>query len=88
MKKVYEGKQYTHDRHGGHPPTRHHHISIADEIQKGWKKSKGSAWVISEWEVSHDQTINIRKSISEVKETLIVAFVLVVLPFICSSATG
>ena len=30
-------------------------------------------------EVSHDQTINIRKSISEVKETLIVAFVLVVL---------
>lgn len=55
------------------------YISIADEIQKRLEEIKKDLPGDIRMEVSYDQTINIRKSISEVKETLIVAFVLVVL---------
>lgn len=55
------------------------YISIADEIQKRLVEIKKDLPKDIRMEVSYDQTLNIRKSISEVKETLIIAFVLVVL---------
>jgi len=55
------------------------YIAISDEIQKRLKEIKKELPEDIKLEVSSDQTDNIRKSIREVKETLIISFVLVVL---------
>ncbi|TXI35402.1 MAG: efflux RND transporter permease subunit [Niabella sp.] len=55
------------------------YISIADEVQKRLTEIRADLPADIRMEISYDQTQNIRKSINEVKETLVVAFVLVVL---------
>jgi multidrug efflux pump len=55
------------------------YISISDEVQKRLAEIKKELPQDISMEISSDQTLNIRKSISEVKETLILSFVLVVL---------
>ncbi len=55
------------------------YIQISDEIHKRLKEIKADLPPDIRLEISSDQTDNIRKSISEVKETLILAFILVVM---------
>lgn len=55
------------------------YIAISDDIQKRLEDIKKDLPEDIRLEVSNDQTVNIRKSISEVKETLIISFILVVL---------
>lgn len=55
------------------------YIAISDAIQKKLDEIKTDLPEDIQLEVSSDQTINIRKSISEVKETLLISFGLVVL---------
>jgi multidrug efflux pump len=55
------------------------YIAISDDIQKRLEEIKKELPPDIRMEVSSDQTLNIRKSISEVKETLIISFILVVL---------
>lgn len=55
------------------------YIQISDEIHKRLDEIKADLPKDIRLEISYDQTDNIRRSIREVKETLIVAFVLVVL---------
>lgn len=55
------------------------YIAISDEIHKRLDEIKADLPADIRLEISSDQTENIRKSISEVKETLIIAFVLVVM---------
>ena len=55
------------------------YIAISDDIQKRLEEIKKDMPEDIRLEVSSDQTKNIRKSISEVKETLVISFVLVVL---------
>ena len=55
------------------------YIQISDEIRKRLEEIKADLPKDIRLEVSFDQTDNIRKSISEVKETLLVAFILVVM---------
>ncbi len=54
-------------------------IAIADELFKRFDKLKKDMPEDIKLEISYDQTKFIRKSISEVKETLLIAFVLVVI---------
>ncbi|MBP6025433.1 efflux RND transporter permease subunit [Ferruginibacter sp.] len=54
-------------------------IAIADELLKRFENIKKDMPEDIKLEISYDQTRFIRKSISEVKETLIVAFILVVI---------
>ncbi len=54
-------------------------VTISNDIQKRLEEIKEELPEDIRLEISSDQTINIRKSISEVKETLIISFVLVVL---------
>jgi multidrug efflux pump len=60
-------------------------IEISDEIHKRLKEIKADLPADIRLEISSDQTDNIRKSISEVKETLIISFILVVMMCICFS---
>ena len=55
------------------------YVTISDDIQKRLEEIKRELPADIRMEVSSDQTINIRKSISEVKETLLISFILVVL---------
>jgi len=55
------------------------YIAISDDVQKRLEEIKKELPKDIRLEVSSDQTINIRKSISEVKETLIISFILVVI---------
>ncbi|MFM2138482.1 MAG: hypothetical protein RJA57_789, partial [Bacteroidota bacterium] len=55
------------------------YISIADEVYKRFEQIKKDIPEDIRLEISYDQTQYIRKSISEVKETLLLAFALVVL---------
>ena len=55
------------------------YIAISNDVQKRLEEIKKELPVDIRMEVSSDQTINIRKSISEVKETLAISFILVVL---------
>lgn len=55
------------------------YIAISDDVQKRLEEIKKELPKDIRLEVSADQTINIRKSISEVKETLIISFILVVI---------
>ncbi|MEX0636989.1 MAG: efflux RND transporter permease subunit, partial [Ferruginibacter sp.] len=55
------------------------YIAISDDVQKRLDEIKKELPKDIRLEVSSDQTINIRKSISEVKETLIISFTLVVI---------
>jgi len=55
------------------------YIAIADEIYKRFDQIKKEIPEDIRLEISYDQTQYIRKSINEVKETLIVAFILVVM---------
>jgi multidrug efflux pump len=55
------------------------YIAISDDIQKRLEEIKKELPEDIRMEISSDQTVNIRKSILEVKETLIISFVLVVL---------
>lgn len=55
------------------------YIEISDEIHKRLKEIKADLPPDIRLEISSDQTDNIRKSISEVKETLIISFILVVM---------
>lgn len=55
------------------------YIAISDDIQKKLEEIKRDLPEDIHLEVSSDQTTNIRKSISEVKETLLISFTLVVL---------
>ncbi|MBK7434916.1 MAG: efflux RND transporter permease subunit [Chitinophagaceae bacterium] len=55
------------------------YINIADEIKKRFESIKKDLPADIRMEVSYDQTQYIRKSINEVGETLIIAFILVVL---------
>ena len=55
------------------------YIQISDEIHKRLKEIKADLPPDIRLEISSDQTDNIRKSISEVKETLLLAFILVVM---------
>jgi multidrug efflux pump len=55
------------------------YIAISDDIQQRLEEIKKELPPDIRMEVSSDQTLNIRKSISEVKETLIISFILVVL---------
>lgn len=55
------------------------YIAIADELYKRLEEIRGDLPEDIRMEVSYDQTLTIRKSISEVKETLVIAFFLVVL---------
>jgi multidrug efflux pump len=54
-------------------------IAIADELYKRFEQIKKEIPEDIRLEISYDQTEYIRKSITEVKETLIIAFILVVL---------
>jgi len=55
------------------------YIQISDEIHKRLEEIKADLPKDIRLEISSDQTDNIRKSISEVKETLLIAFILVVM---------
>ena len=55
------------------------YIAISNDVQKRLEEIKKELPEDIRLEVSSDQTLNIRKSISEVKETLIISFILVVL---------
>ncbi len=55
------------------------YISISNEVQKRLEEIKADLPKDIRLEVSSDQTTNIRKSIMEVKETLIISFILVVM---------
>jgi multidrug efflux pump len=55
------------------------YIAISDDIQKRLLEIKKEMPEDIRMEISSDQTTNIRKSISEVKETLLISFMLVVL---------
>lgn len=55
------------------------YIEISDEVQKRVEQIKKEMPPDIRMEVSSDQTVNIRKSVSEVKETLAISFILVVL---------
>ncbi|MEJ7626774.1 MAG: efflux RND transporter permease subunit [Ferruginibacter sp.] len=55
------------------------YIEISNEIQNRLEEIKKDLPEDIRMEVSSDQTTNIRKSISEVKETLLISFVLVIL---------
>jgi multidrug efflux pump len=55
------------------------YVAISDDIQKRLEEIKKELPEDIRMEISSDQTVNIRKSISEVKETLIISFMLVVL---------
>lgn len=55
------------------------YISISNEVQQRIEEIRKDLPPDIRMEMSSDQTENIRKSISEVKETLIIAFILVVL---------
>jgi len=55
------------------------YIAISDEVKKRLNEIEKDLPKDIKLEVSSDQTDNIRKSISEVKETLVISFVLVVL---------
>lgn len=55
------------------------YIAISDDVQKRLKEIKKELPEDIRLEVSSDQTVNIRKSIVEVKETLIISFILVVI---------
>ena len=55
------------------------YIEISDQIQERLAQIKGELPPDIRLEVAFDQTDNIRKSISEVKETLLIAFILVVM---------
>lgn len=55
------------------------YVAISDEVQKRLEEIKKDLPEDIRMEMSWDQAASIRKSISEVKETLIVAFVLVVI---------
>jgi len=55
------------------------YIEISDEVKKRLATIKKELPDDIRMEISFDQTDNIRKSISEVKETLVIAFILVVL---------
>ncbi len=55
------------------------YIEISDEIHKRLEEIKKDMPADINLEVTSDQTDNIRKSISEVKETLLIAFILVVI---------
>ena len=54
-------------------------IAIADELFKRFEAIKKDMPADIRLEISYDQTKFIRKSISEVKETLLISFILVVL---------
>jgi multidrug efflux pump len=55
------------------------YIAISDDIQKRLEEIKKDLPEDIRLEMANDQTVNIRKSISEVKETLVISFILVVL---------
>lgn len=55
------------------------YIAISNDIQKRLQEIKKDLPEDIRLEVTNDQTVNIRKSISEVKETLIISFLLVVI---------
>jgi multidrug efflux pump len=55
------------------------YVAISDDIQKRLEEIKKELPKDIRMEISSDQTDNIRKSISEVKETLLISFTLVVL---------
>lgn len=55
------------------------YVAISNDIKKRLEEIKRELPDDIRMEVSSDQTINIRKSISEVKETLLISFILVVL---------
>lgn len=55
------------------------YIAISDDIQKRLEEIKKDMPDDIRLEMASDQTVNIRKSISEVKETLVISFILVVL---------
>ena len=55
------------------------YIAISDDIQKRLEEIRKELPEDIRMEIASDQTVNIRKSISEVKETLLISFVLVVL---------
>ena len=55
------------------------YVAISDDIQKRLEEIQKELPEDIRMEISSDQTVNIRKSISEVKETLLISFVLVVL---------
>lgn len=55
------------------------YIAISDDVQKRLEEIKKELPEDIRLEISSDQTLNIRKSISEVKETLIISFILVVI---------
>ena len=55
------------------------YIEISNEIEKRLAEIKQDLPADIRLEISSDQTANIRKSISEVKETLLISFVLVIL---------
>jgi multidrug efflux pump len=55
------------------------YIAISDDVQKRLAEIRKELPDDIRLEVSSDQTVNIRKSISEVKETLIISFILVVI---------
>lgn len=55
------------------------YIAIVDEMKQRLAEIRKDLPADIRMEVSYDQTISIRKSISEVRETLVIAFILVVL---------
>ena len=55
------------------------YIAISDDVKKRLSEIKKDLPADIRMEVSYDQTENIRKSISEVKETLLISFILVVI---------
>ncbi len=55
------------------------YIAISDDVQKRLAEIKKELPKDMRMEVSFDQTENIRKSINEVKETLLISFILVVI---------
>ncbi len=55
------------------------YIAISDEVKKRLEEIKADLPADIQLEISSDTTDSIRKSISEVKETLLIAFILVVL---------
>lgn len=55
------------------------YIAISTEIQKRLEEIKKDLPADIRLEIASDQTTNIRKSISEVKETLLISFILVVM---------
>jgi HAE1 family hydrophobic/amphiphilic exporter-1/multidrug efflux pump len=63
-------------------------IAIADEFYKRLDDIQKSSKSDIQIKILIDNTFNIRNSLAEVKETLIIAFILVVLVIFISSATG